>query len=486
MTPSLIQQTCALIETRTGIAVGTQFRSDIAPILMQIAAGDIAALLRTLQTSSDSAPVWQRLVSALTIGETHFQRDKPYFEMLGQQILPELIRQRRAAQHLTLNIWSAGCATGEEPYSVAILLTELLPDIKRWQIRLVGTDINESAIRKAASGIYRPWAFRQTDSAFRSAYFDVVEGGVQIKPEIRQRVVFRQGNLLNGAPLPALDIILCRNLLLYLTGEAIQRAETLLYNALTPGGWLLLGQSEALRHHRERWQAHIRTGVVIYRKPAAPQAQPALPVLAQPVQQLESVYYQRPPERPAHPQPSAAGTPPAPPAFAGAYGDAVHALHTAQPQEAERILAGILAVQPDDARANTLLACIFANRQMLPEARAHLDAALRRTPMLADAHYLRAMLALESEPPDPAAAARSLRAALYCEPDHALAALMLGNLHERQGEADRARKAWQRAIRAATTLPPEAQVSDLSDITAGDFVAMLNNRLGSNGGASSP
>ena len=135
------------------------------------------------------------LASHLTVGETYFFRDKKIFDLLEGQILPELIGSRRGTNQ-RLRIWSAGCATGEEPYSIAILLHKLIPDLECWNLTILATDINPRFLQKASRGIYADWSFRDTPGWVREAYFRKIEGGrFQILPSIQKLVSFLHLNL---------------------------------------------------------------------------------------------------------------------------------------------------------------------------------------------------------------------------------------------------------------------------------------------------
>jgi chemotaxis protein methyltransferase CheR len=351
-----------------------------------------------------------------------------------------------------LNFWSAGCATGEEPYSIAITLNEYLPDFQRWVVQVVGTDINLHALQAAQKGLYRQWAFRHTSTDFQLRYFDRVNNGLQLKPHIREMVSFRQNNLLTAPPQTGFDVIFCCNVLLYFKDSAAQRVETNLYDALTPGGWLVLGQAETLRFGRERWTTHVFPEVVAYQKPHTPG---------------DST------RRHTKPLPSVQPTTAAPPSLD--YTDAVQALHDNDYQEADRVLAHMLEQNPANASAHTLLGCLFANQQAIPEALMHLDLALRLNPLQADAHYLKGVLHLEMGKTN--VALEALRAAIYCQRGHALAAMILGHLYIEAGEIDRARRTWEEALQMLAGQLPDSPVSDVSDLSADAATTFFNTHL---------
>ncbi|MAS36417.1 MAG: hypothetical protein CL610_20610 [Anaerolineaceae bacterium] len=454
---SPLDEVSALIEQRTGLSVATRFRNDLQHILNEVAGNDLAGLCMALRQSPVSSPQWQAVVQALTIGETYFFRDASMFRLLRSQVLLPLIKQRREAHSLEINIWCAGCATGEEPYSLAITLLETLPDLNRWTIRLIGTDINAAALEQAQAGLYRDWAFRHCPAHIRQRYFEINQGEWRIRPEVCRMVTFQQANLLDQPPLPNCDLILCRNVLIYVARGYMGQVETSMYNVLAPGGWLILGPSEAMRTHRERWITHVFNDAIFYQKSPRPQPTP--------------VTRRHTPHAPARAADDALR------AAAEQYHKALTAVHNDQPDEAERLLVELLSNQPDHAQARTLLAFIFASRQALPEAHAHLDAALRSNSLLSDAHYLRATLYLEAG--EDKMAEQALRAALYCQRDHPLATFLIGSVYARTGDLLRAQRAWAAAQSIAEALKPEARISDLSDMTVATFATLVQAQLDS-------
>jgi chemotaxis protein methyltransferase CheR len=439
---TLTAQISALIEERTGIARGAY--SSVSLDAAVVAAGGGAALLHTLQTSPERAAAWQNLLNTLLIGETYFFRNQAHFNLLRQVIAPQFGERE-------LRVWSAGCSTGEETYSLAIALNETLPDLPVRGLRLIGTDINSAALATAEQGHYREWSFRQTEPGLRERYFTPQAGGWLINPALRGVPRFQQHSLLTGAPLRQLDLIFCCNVLLYFEEQAIRRAESLFFDALAPGGWLVLGPAEALRFERERWQTHIYPGALLYRKPPTGESQP---VVLHPPAPL--------PERPL----------PTPPLT---HSEAVLAAREKRYEDAARILSDILARQPDHVGAHVLMGSVLGNQGVLPEALRHLESALQLDPLLADAHYLKGVLLLETDQRQ--TGEHALRSALYCQRGHPLAALILGHLHQRNGDAARARRTWQEALDFLAETPDNAFISDLSDLTVNGLRTFLAQQI---------
>lgn len=448
---ALIQEAATLIQYRTGLALTTHFRVDLDSILAHLFPGDLSVTLAELRRSHETAPIWQQLMRALTIGETYFLRGSSQFRLLRESLLPQLITERRRKQHYKLDIWSAGCATGEEVYSIAIQLQALLPDIERWQIRLTGTDINAQALETAREGLYREWAFRHTDALFRDQHFSPSGDRWLLHPSLRQIPVFQHANLLETPAIASYDIIFCRNVLIYFTLEHAATMEDILFNALKPEGWLLLSPSEAVHNQRERWQTHFSPGTVTYQKQAALHAPT---VYSPPTLQADS----------ATPQGGDL-----------LYQQALSAVRERQFAQAEQLLTEANTKKPAHAPAYTLLAYLLANRNALAEAHNWLNAALNADKLSADAHYLRGALFLEAEQPE--AATQSLRAALYCQREHLLAALLLGSIYSAANTPQRAIPLWQNAHALAVAAPAESYVSPLSDMRHSEFASLLQMQL---------
>ena len=208
---------------------------------------ELARLVLSRSLSIDHIKV---LARHLTIPETYFFRDRSTMLALRDQILADLISDRRKSG-LRLRIWSAGCCSGEEPYTIAILLRELLPDFKNWMVSILGTDINPVVLAKAASGFYNDWSFREVPEGFKESHFNSVGKQFQVRQDLREMVTFSFLNLA-ADPYPslttnteAMDLIFCRNVLMYFSREEAVRSIGKLYKCLTPGGWLVVSAGES-------------------------------------------------------------------------------------------------------------------------------------------------------------------------------------------------------------------------------------------------
>lgn len=212
------------------------------------------------------------LAGHLTVGETYFFRDKKVFEILEQPILPEFLRLRQASEK-RLRIWSAGCCTGEEPYSIAMLLDKLIPDLKDWNITILATDINPRFLQKASEGVYSEWSFRDVPLWIKERYFKrKKEGFFEIIPAIKQWVMFSYLNLAEDTypslsnNTHAMDMIFCRNVLMYFDTERAKKVIQNLFKSLVDDGWLIVSPSETSAALFSQFVTVNFPGVVIYKK----------------------------------------------------------------------------------------------------------------------------------------------------------------------------------------------------------------------------
>lgn len=223
---------------------------------------------RVLQQISSNSPVFDDLVSELTIGETYFFRDPSQFAVIRHQLLPSLVR-RKGANH-RIRVWSAGCASGEEPYSIAILF-HALDMLERCHV--LATDISHHALARARAGKYRPWSIRGSQDPLLKNFLIADKGGYVIDEGIRTHVVFEYLNLaLDTYPSFAtgtwgLDLILCRNVLIYFNRDTIAAVAKRFYQCLSPGGWLMLGASDPRISDFAPFETQMTESGLIYYRP---------------------------------------------------------------------------------------------------------------------------------------------------------------------------------------------------------------------------
>jgi chemotaxis protein methyltransferase CheR len=192
----------------------------------------------------------KKLVAALTINVTQFFRNHAVFDKVGEVVLPKLLDKRKNGdmERMPLKIWSAGCSSGEEPYSLAILLLEKFrKELGRFGASILGTDLDEKVLRQASEGIYGEKCFGEISSELKRKYFSQhPDNYYRVKDDVRSLVVFEKNNLLEKGPSERQDIIFCRNMLIYVSREEQERVLGRFADYLLPEGFLVLGKSEAL------------------------------------------------------------------------------------------------------------------------------------------------------------------------------------------------------------------------------------------------
>lgn len=238
------------IVERLGMRCDESLRARLAEVvdrrMRRLGTGSYAAYLERL-ARADSAEL-NALAQDLTIGESYFFRGHDHFQAFTERVLPERLRAQAATRRL--RFLSAGCASGEEPYSLAILLREHVPDIESWDIDILGVDINAGFLDKARQGIYTPWSFRDAPPHLVQRYFRSEYKQLVLDPAVRAMVRFREQNLMEDGSCwheGPYDAIFCRNVLIYFTGEAIAAVLARAEQALAPQGYLFLGHAESLR-----------------------------------------------------------------------------------------------------------------------------------------------------------------------------------------------------------------------------------------------
>ena len=209
------------------------------------------------------------LIAGVTVGESYFFRDSEQIELLRGKLLPEMIAAKRESGNLSIRAWSAGCSQGQEIYTIALLLLELIPDIDHWRIHLLGTDINNEVVSKAIRGQYTEWSFRATPPLIRDRWFERVGKEYEINAKIKRLVRFAYLNLTEDvypsimSETNALDLILCRNVFIYLDRQVVQRSMSNYADCLLEEGVLLLGASDPVEFKHTKLEL-IQTGATAY------------------------------------------------------------------------------------------------------------------------------------------------------------------------------------------------------------------------------
>jgi chemotaxis protein methyltransferase CheR len=446
---------------------------------------DIAACIDWLLSASLTKKHLQVLAGHLTIGETYFFREKRTFEVLASDVLPALIDSRRSCGR-SLRLWSAGCCTGEEAYSLAILLHQVLPDLANWNVTILATDINAHFIEKAEGGSYGKWSFRGVPNGFTERYFTRSDDGrYSVVPAIKKLVSFAYLNLAD-AVYPSLvtgassmDVIFCRNVLMYFTQEQIGKVIGNLRNSLVDGGSLAVSPSEASQSLFSQFAAQNFPGAVLYRKSAPEvindQAPAFLPVeavepsrLAGRSPRVPSVYSLRIPD----PLPTLSRGMPAPIGTELAPHARAEMLY--RHGRYEEVAATLLALgeeSTEEPATVSLMARSLANRGMLTEALIWCDRWIAADKVDAVGHYIRATVLLERG--DLGQARQSLQRAVYLNPNFVLPHFALGNLARSNDKPDESDRHFGNACQLLARYQADEQLPESDGLTAGRLIETI-------------
>jgi len=262
-----------LLRQHCGLHFGPESRflleKRVARRLRELELSSFAAYHYLVRNGSSDDSEFPRLIDELTTNETYFFRERGQLRALMSEIVPELRLQRAERIVAPISIWSAGCSSGEEPYTIIILALEagLVPGD---DIRVYASDISQRMLRRARQGVYREVSFRETEPYLREKYFNEKDGLWRISDSVKEHVDFIHLNLLDRSKislLGSMDVILCRNVIIYFDVESKRRVIQTFFEKLRPGGHLLLGHSESLINLSNAFELrHLRNDLV-YRRP---------------------------------------------------------------------------------------------------------------------------------------------------------------------------------------------------------------------------
>jgi len=431
---------------------------------------DIGTLIHLLGRDSLTPAQEGILVSNLTVGETFFFRDMHTLNVFRDHVLTPMLDLRRSTSK-SLRIWSAGCCSGEEPYTLAIMLTELLGDLDEWKIHITATDLNPKFLEKAERGVYTSWSFRNTREEIIDKYFIREKNTYELIPSIRKMVNFHHLNLAleTSQDLPPhllnQDVIFCRNVLMYFSPAQAAQVISRFLTSLTDKGWFIISPVESSFPVFSAFTPVIRNSITLYQKQLqqnplpehrihaiSPVVSPVSPAIS-PAVRLKTIL---PPSLPLKKLPD---KPPDPAATAhkeyneGRYEKAI-----------ETIL--VLADQ-GKARHELLFVLIrsYANLGKLQQAKEWSEKLIAMDKTKAGVHYLYAVILHEMDFKEEAEEA--LRKALYLDPGHILSHFLIGSISSKLGKNSKARKHFMNVKELLSAYKDEDVLPESEGMTAG-------------------
>ncbi len=429
--------------------------------------------LKMLSECATDSPLFERLVIGVTIGETYFFRDKNQMCLLQEQLLPDLIKKKREQNNLNLRIWSAGCATGEEIFTMAMMLSELLPDLASWTVRLLGTDINTHSLQKAVRGRYKEWSMRSINAHYKKRYFTKINDEYHILPQLKELVTFFYLNL-NDDNFPSIangtnaqDLILCRNVLIYFDNQRINTLMKKLSMSLVEDGFLLLGASDPVVIQETSLHSHARQSLLFSRSPSAEKVIEAQ-ASGTKIETISHLVVPMPFKKAPHKTPIPVRTKKLPvdeiniqQLLAEAKWKEIVDLPNLKPNESAFLL---------NAKATAL-----ANLGQLKQALSFCEKSLAVEGVNKNTHFLYAMVLLELNQIE--AASTALRKTLFLDHTFVLAHFQLGLLFLRTKHFDAGVKCLKNALSLAKTQKPQEEVNGVADLRYGRLVEILEHEI---------
>jgi chemotaxis protein methyltransferase CheR len=500
MTRILPEATLARLEELIARHLGLHFPKDryrnlergISLAAKELNFADVRAFAEVLLASTVSGDQFDVLTSSLTVGETYFFREKRIFEVLEEHILIKWIQGRRATTR-HLNLWSTGCCTGEEAYSLAILIHKLVRDLRNWRIKILATDVNPRFLEKAEAGIYSEWSFRGTPEWVKERYFiKTGRGRYEILPYLKEMVSFSRLNLIeNHCPFSAdvrteMDLILCRNVLMYFVPWQVNKVIDFFHRSLIDGGWLIVSPSEisclqgssfaltnfpgAILHQKRKTETETAEGFVPPKPGFVPEIAAYSCLLPEPLREGEIA-----PETSAWSQEQRAKFPasesPSGPELMklfeeGHYAEVAHKLSEWLSPGQIKSKGACFGFDP-----LILLVKAYANLGKLDNALVWCDRGIAEDKLNPLLRYLRAIILQEQGQWEEALA--SLKQAVYLDPNLILGHFTLGNIAQKLGRLKESKKHFANAVKLLNGSSPDELVPESDGMTAGSLLKMI-------------
>jgi chemotaxis protein methyltransferase CheR len=422
----------------------------------------------------------RELFDLITIGETYFFRNKAQFDVLIRFILPEIIQRKVDSGDKCIRAWSAGCSRGDEAYSIAIAVMEVLPSHEEWGISILGTDINRKGLACSEEAIYGEKDISHLPKEYLEKYFKIRGSTYRLRDDVKEWVRFEYHNLAGDPCIHEktqnVDIIFCRNVIIYFDSQTTQRVIENFYNCLAQDGYLFLGHTETLWQITNKFERVEFPQTFIYKKRLSPVQEDAMkPFMAVPEINIENLTFLKETgtEERFFPQELRFGLQEKPEPF-GQVEDST--LRVDKPSD-------VPSSSPDNMVAqdkNHILPClanatILANEAKYKEAADILGKIIKADNLSVEAYYLLGVLSYKSG--DLKEAETQFRKVIYVTPDSVLAYFNLGNMYLYQRKLREAAREFKNAIRLLEKRPKDEQVRFCEDFTVEFLLRACRNTL---------
>ena len=412
------------------------------------------AYYNLLTFSDKKEDEFRDLVNLITVRHTYFFRNEPQFNVLKDKILQEIVRRKsteyraQSTEKPTIRVWSAGCSTGEEPYSIAMTVMDAVGDLDGWNIEILATDASTEALDNARRGVYGESAMRLVDAGHRAKYFKEEMHGREkryaLRDEVKELVSFSYFNLMEEEFPSGFDVIFCRNVVIYFELETTIRVMNKFAGSLNDNGYFFIGYSESLQFISDKFKMADLDDAIFYtkakgaavfphlKKPEHParEARKAITKISKAEVEAESD------ERWAKSMRSAK--------LKSMLAKINEAIHMKRYDEALALVAEARSIDAASAEPYYFTAEVYANRGLFREAKENLEAALEKNMLFAPAHYLLGSICMEEG--DVECAEKSFRRALYLDGGFSPAHFGLANIYRDLGKSDDAMREYRNTL----------------------------------------
>jgi len=445
----------------------------------------------------------RELLDLITIGETYFFRNKAQFDVLIRFVLPEIMQRKVCSRDKCIRIWSAGCSGGDEAYSIAIAMMEVVPSYEEWSISILGTDINRKGLACAKEAIYGQRNIGHLPEEYLGKYFTARGSTYILKANVREWVQFEYHNLAKDPfileRMQNIDVLFCRNVTIYFDGQTTQRVIENFYNCLAQDGYLFLGHTETLWQITNKFERVEFPQTFIYKKRLSPVQEEAMkPFMAVPEIKFENLTRSAAPpsrfeskptgwgvegltsfketdtEKRVFPQELRSGLQEKPEPLEQVEDST---LRVEKPPDVAALSSpnNIIAQDKNHIRTYLTKATILANEAKYKEAADILAKIIEVDNLSVEAYYLLGVLSYKSS--DLKEAETQFRKVIYVAPDSVLAYFNLGNMYLYQRKFSEATREFRNAIRLLEKRPKDEQVRFCEDLTVEFLLRACRNNL---------
>lgn len=449
--------------------------------------GSVASYYNLLTMSDKKEDEFRELLNLLTINHTYFFRNEPHFKVLKEKVLPEIINKNMAAaitQRLkkpTIRVWSAGCSTGQEPYSIAIVIRELLENIEDWDIQILATDASEEALSKAREGVYSENSMKHLPKEYLEKYFTLKTSSkhsqtYEISSVIKNMVNFGFFNLVEEDYPVLFDVILCRNVVIYFELDTTIKVMSALHESLSDDGYLFIGYSETLQYMPDKFQMMSWDDAIYYQKASKQKISKEQVTVIDEKSQLDKVL-----DNISRQQAAAdlnAELKEKEYAKNNIEGLIIEIIKATHLKDYDKALSLIEQANNMDKYATEpyyLAAEIYMNQGDTDKARNELEKALKTNSLYAPAHYLLGCAYMEKDEDEKAK--EYLKKALYIEKDFLLAHFYIAHLYKNEHKISNAIREYRNTLKVLSKSSPEDIIAYSGGFNAATLMSVCRDNI---------